>query len=506
MTLGSPASPPSPPAVLRATPAADMPPDLRHRQAIQSFGEANYRRLRKSRRRNGYFHHCLTRIVANHVLPGARVLDIGCGGGDMLAALKPACGVGIDINAEAIADARVRFPDLHFHVLAAEDVAQLPEADAPFDYVILSGVLPQLYDLHTVLEAIRPVCHDRTRLIICTFSRLWQPAIRLGEMLGWKARVPTESWIPSMEVRNLVSQCDYQVVRQVNGILMPLWIPLISNLVNRWAVPLPGLNELGLCTVSIARLLPRKERLDAPESVTILVPARNESGNIRPLLARLPMMAPRQEVIFVEGNSTDDTWAVIQQTVADYQATGGSMQVRCLQQPGKGKGDAVRAGFTIATGEVLLILDADISVPPEELPRFVTLLARGQCEFANGSRLVYPMEKKAMRFLNMLANKTFGWLFTYLLGQPIRDTLCGTKVLRRSDYERIAANRAYFGDFDPFGDFDLLFGAARLDLKITDVPVHYKQRTYGDTNISRFRHGWMLLRMCGVAARKIKFV
>jgi glycosyltransferase involved in cell wall biosynthesis len=207
------------------------------------------------------------------------------------------------------------------------------------------------------------------------------------------------------------------------------------------------------------------------------------------------------------GNSTDDTWEAFEKTVGGFVAAPREgFKVAAFMQTGKGKGDAVRLGFAKASGDILMILDADISVPPEELPRFVELLARQQCEFANGSRLVYPMEKQAMQFLNMIANKCFGWMFTFLLGQRLRDTLCGTKVLRKTDYEKIVANRAYFGDFDPFGDFDLLFGAARLGLKITDVPVHYKQRVYGSTNISRFRHGFILLRMCAFAARKIKFI
>ena len=177
-----------------------------------------------------------------------------------------------------------------------------------------------------------------------------------------------------------------------------------------------------------------------------------------------------------------------------------------MQQSGRGKGDAVRKGFAEARNDVLVILDADISVPPEEVPQFVRALECGHGEFINGSRMVYPMDKRAMRFLNLLANKFFGYAFTFLLGQRFRDTLCGTKVISRRDYERLAANRSYFGDFDPFGDFDLLFGAARLNLKIVDIPVHYKERIYGETNISRFSHGWLLLKMCAFAARKIKFV
>jgi glycosyltransferase involved in cell wall biosynthesis len=262
-----------------------------------------------------------------------------------------------------------------------------------------------------------------------------------------------------------------------------------------------------LCTVTIARVLPRTNRMAVPACVSVVIPARNEAGNIKPLLDRVPKMGEKTEVIFVEGNSTDNTWEMVQKAVSDFAlAPRDGIAVSCYRQTGKGKGDAVRLGFSKASGDILMIFDEDISVPPEELPRFVELLSRQQCEFANGSRLVYPMEKQAMQFLNMIANKCFGWMFTFLLGQRLRDTLCGTKVLRRADYEKIAANRAYFGDFDPFGDFDLLFGAARLGLKIADVPVHYKQRVYGSTNISRFRHGWILLRMCAFAARKIKFI
>ncbi len=495
-------------------PTPEFSPDLAHRQAIQSFGEAHHNRLTRSRRRNGYFHRYLTRLVKHHVLPGSRVLDVGCASGDMLAALDPAPGsLGIDINPAAIAEARRNYPHLAFQEFATEDVARLADAGegrpATFDVIILSGVMHQLYDLHTALEALRAVCHDRTRILITTYSRAWQPLVRAGELARWKARTPGESWLPPYEVASLLRQCDFDIISQKPSILLPLPIPLVSNFVNRWMAPLPGFRLFDLCTLTVARMLPRTNRLELPDRVSVIVPARNEAGNIKPLLDRLPPLGKTTEVLFVEGNSTDDTWAVIEKTVADYQASGGPYRVACCKQTGKGKGDAVRLGFARATagpGDILLILDADLSVPPEELPRFIQLLARHQCEFANGSRLVYPMEKQAMQFLNIIANKLFGWMFTFLLNQRLRDTLCGTKVLRREDYEKIAANRAYFGDFDPFGDFDLLFGAARLNLKISDVPVHYKQRVYGSTNISRFRHGLMLLRMCAFAARKIKFI
>ena len=214
-------------------------------------------------------------------------------------------------------------------------------------------------------------------------------------------------------------------------------------------------------------------------------------------------MGRHTELIFVEGNSTDDTWDEIQRITSLY---AGQYDIKCIQQDGKGKGDAVRKGFEMATGDILMILDADMTVPPEDLPKFFQAIATGKGEYINGTRLVYPMEKEAMRTLNLLGNRFFSIAFSWLLNQRIKDTLCGTKVLSKSNYERLQINRAYFGDFDPFGDFDLIFGSAKLNLKFVEVPIRYRARTYGETNISRFKHGWLLLKMMFFALNKIKFV
>jgi 2-polyprenyl-3-methyl-5-hydroxy-6-metoxy-1,4-benzoquinol methylase len=482
-------------------PGDDLPPDVRHRLALRTYRQRFHGQLAASHKKNRYFHQCIHHLLSHHVLPGTSVLEIGCGNGDLLAALAPSMGVGVDIDSVSVEEARRSYPHLTFHETAVEDIASL---NLPrFDYIICSGVLQELYDLHTALRAIRPLCHAGTRIIFCTYSRLWTPLLRLAELLGRKFATPDESWLPRDELMNLLSQNGMEVVRQTPAVIAPMGVPIVSGAMNRWMAPLPGVRQLGLSLLTVARLAGVPEGQSVPASISIVAPVRNEAGNIQALISRLPMMAENQELIFVEGHSTDETWQAVQQAVAVYQ---GPMKLMAMQQKGRGKGDAVRQGFAAATGEILMILDGDLSVPPEELPRFVQALVENHCEFANGSRLIYPMEDQAMQFLNMIANKCFGILFSYLLGQRLRDTLCGTKVLWREDYQRIAANRGYFGDFDPFGDFDLLFGAARLNLKIRDIPVHYKQRTYGSTNISRFRHGLMLSRMCMFAARKITFI
>ena len=224
---------------------------------------------------------------------------------------------------------------------------------------------------------------------------------------------------------------------------------------------------------------------------------------IEKIANELPTLPGKTELIFVEGNSTDNTWAEIQRVAESYS---GPHTIKYAQQVGRGKGDAVRQGFAMAEGDILMIYDADMTVPAWEIPKFYQAIVSWRGEFINGSRLVYPMEKQSMRTINYLGNKFFSVTFSWLLGQKIKDTLCGTKVLWRKDYEDIAKGRGFFGEFDPFGDFDLLFGAAKLNLKIVDLPVHYKERTYGTTNISRWKHGWLLLKMMWFAMCKIKFI
>jgi glycosyltransferase involved in cell wall biosynthesis len=301
-------------------------------------------------------------------------------------------------------------------------------------------------------------------------------------------------------VSNLLALADWEQVKKEQHILLPLPLGGVGCFINRWFAPLlPGLR---LTDFIVARSRRAVAAPRPPPTVSVVIPARNEAGNIAAVVRRMPEMGAGTELIIVEGHSRDTTWAEIQRVQAAFP----ERRIKILQQTGKGKGNAVREGFAAAAGDLLMILDADLTVPPEELPKFYAVLASGRADFANGVRLVYPMDERAMPFLNLCANKTFGLLFTWLVGQPMKDTLCGTKALSRVHYEQIAAQRAYFGDFDPFGDFDLLFGAAKLNLKIADVPIRYRERTYGTTQIHRWRHGWLLLRMVVFAARKLKFV
>ncbi|HXJ19111.1 MAG TPA: glycosyltransferase [Polyangia bacterium] len=430
----------------------------------------------------------------------ASVLEVGCATGDLLAALPNAHRQGIDYLPEMVARARERHPDIGFEV--GDAIAPPADVAARADAVICDRLCHSVLDVQALLLGLKRRLAPGGRIYLTTFNYLWELPVRLAEMSGLKRPAPTANWLSDSDFRNLYDISGLEVVRYEDRLLLPLDVPGLGEALNRYLVRAPAMKVASLYRIYVLRdrgVTPPARKV----SVSVIVPARNESGNIAAAAARTPVMGTSTELIFVEGNSTDDTWAAIQRTVAGYD---GPLKLRAFQQTGKGKGDAVRLGFAHATGDVLMILDADLTVPPEDLPRFVDVLAGGHADYVQGTRLVYPMEPGAMRLFNKLGNVAFSELFTYLLQQPIKDTLCGTKVLWRKDYERIAAGRSYFGDFDPFGDFDLIFGAARLNLKIAEIPVRYRDRTYGETNISRWKHGWLLLRMSAVAARKIKFV
>lgn len=444
----------------------------------------------------GYYHKRLQDVLQFVVPPGQRIIEIGCGQGDLLASLKPSYGVGVDFSAQIIERAKGRYPDLHFMHVDAHEL----DLQTQFDFVILSDLIDDLWDVQKVLEQLLGLCHPRTRLLINSYSRLWEPMLKIAEKIGVAKPKLVQNWLTIDDVADLLNLSGFEVIRSWQEILWPIRTPLIAQLCNNILVKVWPFKLFAMTNFILARPCPEK-LVDKP-LVSVIVPARNEAGNIAQIFARTPEMGAGTELVFVEGHSQDDTFSVIEQEIAAHP----ERKCQLHRQAGVGKGDAVRLGFACAQGDVLMILDADMTVPPEDLSRFYEALHSGRGEFINGVRLVYPMDQEAMRFFNFLGNKFFSLAFSWLLGQPIKDTLCGTKALWKQDYMLIAANRKYFGDFDPFGDYDLIFGAAKLGLKITDLPIRYRARTYGSTNIQRWSHGWLLLRMVCFAALRIKFV
>jgi ubiquinone/menaquinone biosynthesis C-methylase UbiE len=463
----------------------------------RSYWDAFAQQLRRWAGPRRYYQRRLAEIYSFLIPPGMRVLEIGSGLGDLLAAVRPSAGVGVDLSPTMAAVARERHPQLEFLVADAQEL----DLRQTFDYVICADLVNDLWDVQTVLSNIHRHCTPSTRVILNAYSRVWELPRRLAEACGIAKPLLPQNWLLASDIENLFYLSDFEVIRFSPEILCPFPIPLFGPWLNRFVVRLWPFSLFALTNLLIAR--PRPVPATTPEPiVTVVVAARNEEGNVPQIFDRVPEMGGGTELIFVEGNSTDQTYDAIRREIERRPG----IRARLFKQPGKGKGDAVRVGFREASGEVMMILDADLTVSPEDLPRFYEAWRSGKAEFVNGVRLVYPMEEKAMRFFNIIGNRFFSLAFTWLFNQNVKDTLCGTKVLSRRHYDMIAANRAYFGEIDPFGDFDLLFGAAKYNMKIVDLPVRYGERTYGDTNIQRWRHGVILLRMVLLAMRRLKFV
>ncbi|MGH2754329.1 MAG: glycosyltransferase [Actinomycetota bacterium] len=446
----------------------------------------------------GYYHSDLRDLIAEQVPAGACVLDLGCGEGDLLSGLSPRWGVGVDIDDATIHRASRRHPELS---LMVADMERLP-LKGTFDFIIASNTVGFLRDVQAFFESLRRNVDPSTRIIVTYYNFIWEPVLKLAQRLKLKRPEPVLNWLSRADLTNLVELAGFETVASGYRSPVPVGPLPIARPLNRALGLVPLVNRVGITSYVVAR--PAGLHVPAAEeepSVSVVIPTLNERGNVKDALERMPRLAARQEIIFVDGNSTDGTGEEIQAQMSAHE----DLDIKLIHQGASaGKGDAVRKAFAAAHGEILMILDADLTVPPEDLPKFYRAMVKGEGEFVNGSRLVYPMEKQAMRFANILGNKFFSIVFSWIIRQRITDTLCGTKTLWATDYQRIAANRAAFGDSDPFGDFDLLFGAAKLGLQIREVPIRYQPRTYGETSISRWRNGLHLLKMALIGAWKLR--
>ena len=466
--------------------------------------EKNFESLASSRDRwiekNRYFYNNDYSYMKFLVGKGMRVLELDCGTGGLLNALDPSYGVGVDLSSNMVSIAQKNYPDLEFIQGDLEDENFISSLQGPFDFIIHSDTIGYLDDCEETFVGLHSLCNSNTRLIISYYSWRWRPILTLGEKIGIKMPSVEMNWLSTEDTTSLLQLADFDVVKIEWRQLAPRSLFGIGSLVNRFIGTLPVIRRLSLRNYIVARPM-RNIGLNNP-STTVLIPCRNEKGNIENAVNRLPDFCEDLEILYVEGNSQDGTLNEIHRVIEAYP----DKDIKVLVQDGKGKGDAVRKGFEHARGDILMILDADLTVPPEDLPKFYKAISSGKGEYINGTRLVYPMDDQAMRFLNFWANRTFSVLFTWLLNQRFTDTLCGTKVLTKKNYEKIVANRSYFGEFDPFGDFDLIFGSTKLNLKVVEVPIRYAAREYGETQISRFRHGWLLLKMVLFAYRKLKII
>ncbi len=439
------------------------------------------------------------------ILPRSRILELGCGTGNLLKSLEPSYGLGVDISKEIIKEANKDSKGIKFIEGDISNIKKYLIKKEKFDYIILSDTIGYIEDIQSTLESLHDYCNKDTRIIISYYSPLWSPIFSLATLLKFKMPEIKTQLLNLQDIKSFLKISNFDVVRVEKKILSPVSLFGLGRLINRYLATFPIFSFFCLRQYVIARSLDKIDKFKY-NSASIIIPCKNEQGNIEAAIKRLPRFSKNLEVIFIEGNSSDKTWEKIQLVKKKYNKKKSDLSIKSYKQKGKGKADAVFYGFEKSSNEVLFILDADLTMPPEELPKFWNKIILGEAEYVNGTRLIYPMDNDAMRFLNYIANKMFSILFSWILSQRYTDTLCGTKVLTKENYEKIKLKNSDLGNFDPFGDFFIIFGSSRLCLKMCEIPIRYKARSYGETQISRFSHGFMLIKMVVFAFFKIKAI
>lgn len=469
---------------------------LEKSRAARSKRQAEYAgRREKFVRKNRYYHEQVFRLLRFIVEKNKKVLDIRCSSGLFLHAVEPSRGLGIDITPEMVEVARQNHPRLEFQCADPETF----EMGEQFDYILFNNVWDTV-DVLAVLRRLRARCRPHTRLVVSIYNHLWEPVVEAASKLGLRERYVEPNWLTDEDLRAFLDLAGFELLKTYHTVLFPKWIPLLSWFLNRFLAKLPGIRKLCLVKVFVARPVPVPMDPDQV-NVSVIIPCRNERGNVAPAVTRIPHMGRHTEIIFCDDQSPDGT----ADEVRRVQKLNPHRAIRLEHGPAICKAENVWTGFRAATGDIFMILDGDLAVMPEELPYFFRAMVEGRAEFVNGSRLVYAMQNNAMKFTNLLGNKFFSTLFSFLLGQHIKDTLCGTKVIWRHDWERMQPLLGTWGVKDLWGDYELLFAASKLHLAIRDMPVHYQERLYGVTKMKRvFANGLRMLRLCWTAALRLK--
>ena len=456
-------------------------------------------------RKGKTFHNEDIKFLREIVPQDSNILELGCGNGHLLSSLKPKYGLGIDFSKNLIKEAKKKYTKLDFMEADIESLPSSINTKKTFDFIVISDTIGYLEDVEETLSSLHKYCNKNTRLIVSYYSPLWAPLLSLASYMKLKMSNVHSTLLTPTDISNFLHGAKFDSVRIERKILIPFKMFRLERIINRFLAPLPILSHICLRHYNISRSL-ETVKTNQELSASIIIPCKNELGNIKDAISRIPRFTKNLEVIFVEGNSKDGTWEEINAVIKNNKAKKSGLSIKAYKQPSKGKADAVFYAFNKASNDILFILDGDLTVAPETLEKFWKKISSGDAEYINGTRLVYPMDNNAMRFLNYIANKIFSILFTWLLGQRFTDTLCGTKVISKENYFRAKKKNSNLGNFDPFGDFFIIFGASRLCLKITEVPIRYKARAYGETQISRFSHGLLLIRMLVFAFLRLKAI
>ena len=334
-----------------------------HKDEVRRARDSSASERVKWLKRAAFFHAEDLRFLKFQIPDRLRILELGCGNGHLLAALNPSIGLGVDFSQALIDEARVTYPHLSFMVGDIDDDDFINSLPGPFDVILIADTLGELDDCQRLFESLHDHCSRDARLIIVYFSHMWYPALKLAELLRLRMPQPAQNVLAPADVRGIAELADFETVKTEIRMLTPIGLLGLGRLINRFVAPFPLIRNLCLRHYSVCRSL---GQTDEVSSATVVIPVRNERGNIAAAVQRISRFVDDLEIIFVEGHSNDGTWEEIERVIANYPGR----DIKAMRQPGRGKADAVFAGFDAARGDVLMILDGDLTVPPEQLSKF----------------------------------------------------------------------------------------------------------------------------------------
>ena len=441
-------------------------------------------------KRNGFYHSEQKKFISSIIRPESSVLEIGCSTGNLLEVIDAQRVVGIEISPRMAELARHKCDTDKVEII--ETSLENFETNEKFDYIILNHLLEYAYDVQGSLEKIRDFCHDDSRVIVICHNPLWEHILRGTAFLGLRMPDLNRNFKTVMDLRNFFELAGFDPYETGYRLALPKRIPLFTTFFNKVLAKIPGLAVGSFSEYVIAKPKSVHSSSKPRYSCSVIIPCFNEEGNVTLAVERTPDMGTFTEILVVDDGSSDGTKAEAEKIAAK------DPRVRVISYtPNSGKGYAVKVGFDAAKGDVLMILDADMTVRPEDMPRFFDPIDQGLADFVNGTRMIYPMENKAMGALNFIGNKGFGIILSLIMGRRATDTLCGTKAFRKKHYDTFDMTDK------SWGDFDLLLGATKQRLKVVEMPIRYMARVEGDSKMKAFQHGWRLLMVCVQAFRAV---
>ena len=377
-------------------------------------------------------------------------------------------------------DCEILFLDLNDSKLTS-----LSTINKKYQRIILTDVVENYDDVFALLNIVSNLLTIDGKLIISSINTKYLILSRTLEFLKLKDSNENTSYIHVKKIRNITSGVGLEYQKFYTKQLFPFSFFYVGNVINKIMEIISFQLNLGIKTYIIFR---PAIITNSKNSKSIIIPAKNEEGNLVELVSRIPKFE-NTEIIFSYGKSKDNTLKVMKQITQSNKL----FKFKLVKQTKNGKANAVWEALNVVENDLIAILDADISVDPETLSDFFDIIEKNNADFVNGTRLIYDMEKNSMRFLNRIGNRFFQFFISKIIKEALTDSLCGTKVFKKSYLNDLYFWQNIFGKKDPFGDFDLIFAAAYSGQKIVEMPIVYRERKYGTTQIARFKDGFKLL-------------